>query len=55
MNIFEAFSSVAKEMRHRRSCWVCYVKISVMAMGGGQTSSQSPDGGGHCGASVEFP
>lgn len=35
-NIFTwGFSSVAKEMRHRRSCWMCYGKISVWRWVGG--------------------
>lgn len=38
---------------------LCKGKCLVMAMGvcvgGGQTSSQVPDGAGHCGVSVEFP
>lgn len=43
-------------MRHRKLlCVLGKDACLVMVLGGGQTSSQVPDGGGHCGVSVEFP
>lgn len=53
----EACGSAAKQMKNRKSSWKYCVKVNclVMAMDGVQTSSQVPDGAGHCWVPVEFP